>query len=1036
MAFVVVDGMMLEGQAKREMEANIRQAEKDEGLYQRHLAKQRREKMKTFHAEATALHVVEPTGDMSQLARINLLSTHRIISHRFAREKRIRPDFDNRKIEPRNFAILLLQRLEPKIDKLKLEFQSQRLGMTLGSFSSIILDFLDAIRKEKLQNDELTDGKYESEWYFAAPANTKVALEVLFQAIDFQDSGRLKWDPFIGYCIDASMKGTTGVDYDSYVMSYEACLHSQAAQYEGVRKLRYAPEIGKILCCEMNTLKIVDPVDWQPIRTSYTVGGLLLDAEYITDRNMFITSSSDLMLTLFDPEMPYKPVSLHVEYSQVACRWSRKWKRLFTGCRQGTLTIWEVRARSFESRWTPPLKLSTFQAHKEAITELLFHPLDGSILSCSLDSSIVIREPQAGTVIQTFTGHQAGVLSMTYSSEYNFLISGGVEPCPLLWVISNSTKDRPFTLRDPDAPHKAPIASVQELHGTAQVASLDLSGLIKVWDVRTFGCLYTMQCKAKEKKVYKVERWSSCIYIPSEKQIAVNSNIQLYIFEYSCGLAGLTAPADYHSISHVYYATSTKVFVTTAGRNVRVWNASTGELHSKLDDLAPDEITAFCMDMYERKFFIGTHKGIVRSHTVSNGVLVCDFGPLFKNEVTGLSYMSWERKSLLACSCDGAIKILRDSTGDTEVFSFTVNRTPIIARCCDYSRLSALCCIGDAQNTLHLWQVNLSLLESQVKLVAQISLADDMPAGCSMDEVAPILEPGQHGNTDIQTVRFLHGYAAFVATNSRGHAFVYNVQPAPYPYSLLAVWQTPQLAAGPPGVGAADFLQEECSVFLGDEHGNIRSYSLATALAVYGVPWRGTEVAPPPDPTSLAVPLVDEWQAHADGVRSLYVIQSLKVVVTGSFDQKVHIYTHDGQFKGCLDQNGFSFSTYHLKLPEVPKVDMQDVMELDLPEPVLQMDLASPELELPEGRGPDGARQPSFALYQPSGYPTGNMLVGARASLARSELVSRGSTLPGSSLGHYLNPSHTTPEAESSGKDALSTSQHDKEQGISGVHRG
>lgn len=68
-----------------------------------------------------------------------------------------------------------------------------------------------------------------------------------------------------------------------------------------------------------------------------------------------------------------------------------------------------VRAHSAQRDvFVPRFHTHRTQAHKEAITELLFHPLDGSILSCSLDSSIVIREPQAGTVIQTFTGHQAG----------------------------------------------------------------------------------------------------------------------------------------------------------------------------------------------------------------------------------------------------------------------------------------------------------------------------------------------------------------------------------------------------------------------------------------------------------------------------------------------------------------------------------------------------------------------------------------------------------------------------------------------------
>ncbi len=36
------------------------------------------------------------------------------------------------------------------------------------------------------------------------------------------------------------------------------------------------------------------------------------------------------------------------------------------------------------------------------------------------------------------------------------------------------------------------------------------------------------------------------------------------------------------------------------GRNVRIWNAATGEMHSKLDELTDDEITSFCMDEHER----------------------------------------------------------------------------------------------------------------------------------------------------------------------------------------------------------------------------------------------------------------------------------------------------------------------------------------------------------------------------------------------------------------------------------------------------
>ncbi len=49
-------------------------------------------------------------------------------------------------------------------------------------------------------------------------------------------------------------------------------------------------------------------------------------------------------------------------------------------------------------------------------------------------------------------------------------------------------------------------------------------------------------------------QWFSCIYSPNQKQVVANSNMQLYVFEYSCSLMGMDAPADSNPISHVYFA--------------------------------------------------------------------------------------------------------------------------------------------------------------------------------------------------------------------------------------------------------------------------------------------------------------------------------------------------------------------------------------------------------------------------------------------------------------------------------------------------
>ena len=68
---------------------------------------------------------------------------------------------------------------------------------------------------------------------------------------------------------------------------------------------------------------------------------------------------------------------------------------------------------------------------------------------------------------------QAGVLSISYSSDYNLLVSAGVELSPLLWVISASTAQRPFTLRYLQPP-PTPQTSILAFH-------------ISVWPVQR-GC--------------------------------------------------------------------------------------------------------------------------------------------------------------------------------------------------------------------------------------------------------------------------------------------------------------------------------------------------------------------------------------------------------------------------------------------------------------------------------------------------------------------------------------------------------------------
>ena len=97
--------------------------------------------------------------------------------------------------------------------------------------------------------------------------------------------------------------------------------------------------------------------------------------------------------------------------------------------------------------------------------------------------------------------------------------------------------------------------------------------------------------------------------------------------------------------------------------------------------------------------------------------------------------------------------------------------------------------MGDTDNTVSVWQINIGYQESQFKSVALLNLGQAVLAQGAHRRPNLPLEMDNPCKAEVQTVRFLHDYAAFVATDSGGNIFVYNVQPAPHPYSLLALWQ-------------------------------------------------------------------------------------------------------------------------------------------------------------------------------------------------------------------------------------------------------
>lgn len=109
----------------------------------------------------------------------------------------------------------------------------------------------------------------------------------------------------------------------------------------------------------------------------------------------------------------------------------------------------------------------------------------GVLASASLDTKISIWDTYLSRERLKLTGHNKGVFSLSYNSDYRLLVSGGFDHDVFVWS--------PFvnTLLCKLPGHTAPLVSVCCVEDSPKLISSDTTGIIKLWDLRNFQCVQT-----------------------------------------------------------------------------------------------------------------------------------------------------------------------------------------------------------------------------------------------------------------------------------------------------------------------------------------------------------------------------------------------------------------------------------------------------------------------------------------------------------------------------------------------------------------
>jgi WD40 repeat protein len=518
-------------------------------------------------------------------------------------------------------------------------------------------------------------------------------LEQLYQEVDVNGDGLMQWDEFTSFVIEAGM--VSGKSTASMEQKYteRANFHDTSHM---ARHIKYLPDLKQLAVCEgeNNTVKFYDPYTFvneggkssmqllrelKAVLATKSVTGenvpmdnpmaksRVTDIEFLANQELFAITVDDLSISLWNSgailcapahagstagQCPVKRV--FATTPQTMLRWHKTTNTLYTAGPASHVTAWRV-IRKKEEKEIEFSMITKLSKHRGMITDMLVVPEEGIgggngyLVTSSVDKHIYIWSLENNECKGVRSGHHTGVRSLTYGGN-NLLLSCSFEFEILAWDLAGLSNRPLFRLMG----HRSPLFSVVSLPNRDFAVSLDTSGMFRWWDVRRSATVEDSErCLSMFRSTTSLSsfRPEAMCALPDTCSIVATGSRMLYF-----DLIWIKQ-ALYTSVACVYNRSDLS-FVTSADRDIRVWDACTGELRDTFHNISRSQITKFCLDSRQRKVIVVNQGGDVGVHNYLNGTHV-RMMQKHKNEVACIEYCE-EDKCIITASWDRELRVYND----------------------------------------------------------------------------------------------------------------------------------------------------------------------------------------------------------------------------------------------------------------------------------------------------------------------------------------------------------------------------------------
>ncbi|KAL4446069.1 hypothetical protein ABPG74_021608 [Tetrahymena malaccensis] len=199
----------------------------------------------------------------------------------------------------------------------------------------------------------------------------------------------------------------------------------------------------------------------------------------------------------------------------------------------------------------------------------------------------------------------SGIHNLSYSYHHQMIITAGYEQ--IIYLYSIDPVNIEYKQEGRLIGHGSMVTALQQIDNTEMIVSADDQGVLKIWDIRSFGCLQTIQLFIKS-TINQIQ------YMPQKQVVCLLSSrvgfINFDIKSHQEGKKVIEKTSQEWPINVDFDMKNQQVVVCTA-KDLRIYDGMTGRMKKLVKGISREqsEITNFCFVNQSNHFIVTDDKG-------------------------------------------------------------------------------------------------------------------------------------------------------------------------------------------------------------------------------------------------------------------------------------------------------------------------------------------------------------------------------------------------------------------------------------------